>query len=193
MVTPSAITASPRWMATQEAAGLAEAAVARLVRRAPPGGGYVGEMGDYKVSRSIVVDAPPATLFEILTDPRKHPVIDGSGSVQATVSGPERLSLGSRFGMRMRIGIPFFISNKVVEFETDRLIAWRHLGRHRWRYELDPVGDGATRVTETFDYSMAPGRLLLHVSPFPARNATGIEATLKRLKSLAETGDVPAA
>ena len=82
----------------------------------------------------------------------------------------------------MRIGIPFFISNKVVEFETDRLIAWRHFGRHRWRYELDPVGDGATRVTETFDYSMAPGRLLLHVSPFPARNATGIEATLDNCK-----------
>jgi hypothetical protein len=33
-----------------------------------------------------------------------------------------------------------------------RLIAWRHVGPHRWRYELEPDPAG-TRVTETWDAS----------------------------------------
>src|SRR5688500_10263203 len=99
------------------------------------------------VSLSTIVNAPPATVFALLADPHRHPEFDGSGTVKGRVSGPHALSLGDRFGMRMRLGLPYVISNKVVEFEQDRVIAWRHVGHHVWRYELEPVDDG-TRVTE---------------------------------------------
>lgn len=140
-----------------------------------------------QVADSIVIAAPPAAIFDLLADPRQHPRIDGSGTVRSVVTGPERLSAGARFGMRMRMGAPYRVTNVVVEFEPDRRIAWRHFGRHVWRYELEPV-DGGTRVTETFDWSPAPLRALLDLSWIPRTNARAITATLRRLKDTVEKG-----
>ena len=138
------------------------------------------------VSRSVVVEAPASVVFDLLADPARHAELDGSGSVKGRVTGPARLSPGARFGMRMSLGLPYVISNVVVEFEEDRRIAWRHLGRHVWRYELEPLADGTTRVTETFDWSTALVPPVLELLGFPGRNAKGIEATLPRLKEVAE-------
>jgi uncharacterized protein YndB with AHSA1/START domain len=140
------------------------------------------------VSASVEIAAPPDTVFAILVDPRQHSRIDGSGSVRHTVSGPDRLSRGASFGVDMKLaGLPYRISNRVVEFEEGRRVAWRHFGGHRWRYELEPV-DGGTRVTESFDYSMyaAPQRLVIEALGFPGRNRRGIEQTLRNLRSVAE-------
>ena len=149
------------------------------------------------VSESVDIAATPQTIFAILADPRQHPRIDGSGSVQQTLRGPERLEKGSDFGMDMKLfGLPYQIRNHVVEFEEGRLIAWRHFGGHRWRYRLEPL-DGGTRVTESFDYSRygLPARLAIELARFPQRNRSGIEATLVKLKAAAEadmTMDSPA-
>lgn len=141
------------------------------------------------VSASTTIAAPPAAVFAILADPRQHARIDGSGTVRGALSGPERLELGSRFGMRMRIGAPYRIRNTVVEYDEDRLIAWRHLGTHRWRYELTPAGSGAgTVVTETWDVSHCngPTRWVLGALGYPRIHARSIPATLARLKDAAE-------
>jgi uncharacterized protein YndB with AHSA1/START domain len=143
-------------------------------------------VSDRQVSRDVVVDAPPSAVFALLADPREHGRFDGSGTVRSAIAGPERLALGARFGMSMRIGVPYTINNEVVEFEEDRRIAWRHAGHHRWRYELEPVGEGATKVTETFDWSGARIPKLLELVGYPARNARAIEATLPRLKACVE-------
>jgi hypothetical protein len=144
---------------------------------------------EYSVSNSIVVQAPPHDVFEVLADPRKHPIIDGSGTVREGISGPERLQLDSRFGMQMRIVVGYHITNTVVEFEENRLIAWRHTAPARWRYELEPVGEAATRVTETFDYSRMPLPKLVALLGLPKRNQRGIDATLERLKAYVENGE----
>ncbi len=138
-------------------------------------------------SATVTVAAPPATVFAIVADPRQHSRIDGSGTVRDAVSGPERLELGSTFGMSMKMGAPYRIKNKVVEHEPDRLIAWRHAGLHRWRYELAPTADGGTEVTETWDLSHypAPGRALLSTL-FGDKTQQAIEATLVKLKAAAE-------
>jgi uncharacterized protein YndB with AHSA1/START domain len=141
------------------------------------------------ISASTTINAAPHVVFDIVANPREHARIDGSGSVQDVTEGPERLSKGARFGVSMRLfGLPYKISNRVVEFDEDRLIAWRHFGAHRWRYELEPV-EGGTRVTETFDYSRhgTVGTLFLRLTGFPERNRRGIIETLVRLKSAAET------
>jgi uncharacterized protein YndB with AHSA1/START domain len=136
-----------------------------------------------QVSVSRVVDAPAREIFELLADPAKHPVIDGSGTVRASRStGPRRLEQGSRFGMDMRLGLPYRIRNTVVEFEDGRRIAWRHFSGHRWRWELNELGDGRTEVTETFDWSTARFPRIIELLGFPARNRDGIEATLDRLR-----------
>ncbi len=145
-------------------------------------------MSDKTVSRARVIAAPANEIFNILADPTRHPEIDGSGSVRkARLTDPERLELGSRFGMDMHIGVPYRITNTVVEYEQDRLIAWRHFGRHRWRYELEPV-DGGTRVIEAFDWSTSPIGKLLELARYPQRHGPHIEETLERLEAAVTSG-----
>lgn len=144
-------------------------------------------MGNLSVSASTTINAPTDVVFNILADPRQHQRIDGSGTVRALASGPDRLSDGARFAMGMKMGAPYRMSNRVVEFEEGRLIAWRHVGPHRWRYELAPVPAG-TQVTETWDasYYGRLGQACLKAVRLPARTQRGIDQTLVRLKEAAE-------
>ena len=141
---------------------------------------------ELSVSSSIVVHAAPEVVFAVLADPREHPVIDGSGSVRQEINGPERLQLGSRFGMRMRKSVGYRVTNRVVEFEKDRRIAWRNLLPAVWRYELEPAGESATQVTETFDYSRMPLAARFGRTKVVRDNHRSIEATLERLKAHVE-------
>ena len=147
-------------------------------------------MSSSSVSASTEVRASPSTVFAILADPRQHQRIDGSGSVRGSVSGPERLELGSTFAMDMKLGAAYQTKNTVVEFEEDRLIAWKHFAPHRWRYELEPTAEG-TRVTETWDLSRVPFpiRLGLRLLRFPERTRSGIEGTLRNLGREAEADE----
>ena len=105
-----------------------------------PGGNASTPADDDKVVRGIrFVPAEPQAIFDLLADPSQHPVIDGSGSVRSATEAPERLALGSKFSMSMKLGVPYKITNEVVEFEEPSLIAWQHMGKHVWRYRLRPV------------------------------------------------------
>ena len=141
------------------------------------------------ISESVTVDAPPAVVFAILADPRQHSRIDGSGSVGSVLKAPQRITRkGETFVVRMKLfGVPYVIRNRVVEFEPERRIAWRHFTANRWRYELEPV-DGGTRVTESFDPTRADGitDAVVRWAKFPERNRDGIRGTLQRLKAAAE-------
>ncbi len=150
-------------------------------------------MADKSRSASITIAAPPATVFAILADPRQHPRIDGSGNVKESLSGPDRLELGSEFGMDMKQGAKYKIKNKVVEFETDKVIAWRHMNPHVWRYELAPTADGGTAVTETWDLSKCnPVVRGVLSATFGAKTQKAIEGTLVKLKAAAEADSTTA-
>lgn len=136
---------------------------------------------DSTTSATTIVDAPPAEVFAFLRDPANHAIISGDGSVRGHVRGPRQLSLGDRFGMDMKLGVPYRISSKVVEYEQDQRIAWAHLGRHRWRWELAPTDDGGTEVTETFDLSTALFPPALRLLGFPARHDRNVERSVANL------------
>lgn len=135
------------------------------------------------VTASTVVAAPPAEVFALIANPHRHHEFDGSGTVRGATSGPERLALGDRFGMDMKIKLPYRITNRVVEFEQDRLIGWCHPAKAIWRYELEPV-DGGTRITETFDYRGSPVAKGMELFKMPQGNAKSIRDTLRRLVSI---------
>jgi len=144
-----------------------------------------------QVSVSRTIAASPQAIFDVLADPTLHPAIDGSGTVQAARGkNPERLSEGAKFSMDMRMGLPYVISNTVVEFEEPARIAWRHVGGHRWRYELVPTDDGnATEVTETFDWSTARFPPFIEWMGYPKKHPVGMAATLERLDDLVTGAD----
>lgn len=136
------------------------------------------------VSVERTISAPAAAIFDVLADPRQHPVIDGSGTVQAVRDGAAaRLSRGAEFGMSMKNGAAYKITNRVVEFEEGRLIAWRHFAGHRWRYTLTPVA-GGTHVREEWDPSRLRWvvRIAYRLVGYPERNRKGMVATLARLE-----------
>ncbi len=138
-------------------------------------------MGLRTVTVQRTVDAPPEAIFDVLADPAEHSVIDGSGTVRASHgTNPERLSLGAKFGMDMKAGAPYRVTNKVVEFTEGSQIAWRHFNGHVWRYTLEAVA-GGTRVTEQWDPTHAKNKWFLALVRFPSRNETGMRRTLDNL------------
>ncbi len=143
------------------------------------------DMDAQRASASIRINASAKTIFDLLADPSKHALFDGSDSVKK--ADPQRLALGSTFSVNMAIKVlPYRIGNTVVEFEDDRLIAWHHMGKHRWRYELEPIDDTTTLVTETFDWSLSQIAPALLAAGYPKRNLESIEKTLERLRQVVE-------
>ena len=141
---------------------------------------------DKSVSASRKIHARAHDIFVILTDPSKHPILDGETTVKGSISG-DKLELGSKFSMSMKMTLPYRITNTVVEYEEDSLIAWRHFYGHRWRYKLDGIAENVTLVTETFDYSTAKSPFLIKLMKFPEKNYQSIVATLERLANYVES------
>jgi len=137
-----------------------------------------------------VIPAPPDKIFDLLADAARHRDIDGSGTVRDSKDAPQRLSLGATFGMSMKLGVSYSMTNTVIEFDENRRIAWQtrgsgslgsKFGGRIWRYELEPV-DGGTRVRETWDISQEGLKFLVR----PGRNKTrkSMEQTLARVEEL---------
>jgi uncharacterized protein YndB with AHSA1/START domain len=137
-----------------------------------------------------VIPAPPEAIFALLADPRRHKDFDGSGTVRSAKKMPDTLQLGSKFGMSMRLGLPYSMESTVIEFEPNRRIAWQTFppGRARslaggriWRYELEPV-DGGTLVRETWDISQEKVKAV--VAPIRGKTIVAMRKTLERIESL---------
>lgn len=147
------------------------------------------------VSVERVVHAPAATIFELLATPSRHHEFDGSGTVRNARGAGGSVGLGDRFGMSMKMGVPYAMESEVVEFTQDRLIAWRttgpgKLGRYAggriWRYELEPDG-GATLVRETWDISGESAVSRPFVRRLASKTLKDMSATLDRLEELLGT------
>lgn len=122
------------------------------------------------VSVSRRIDVVPAVVFRVLTDPREHVSLDGSGMVRGPATDDAVLAgVGDIFVMKMHypeLG-DYEMINHVVEYEPDRRITWEPEAGHghpnagsakarwgqRWTYDLRPAGPDATIVTETYDCS----------------------------------------
>ncbi|HLT15559.1 MAG TPA: SRPBCC family protein [Acidimicrobiales bacterium] len=140
------------------------------------------DLRDDSVIATTTVDATPAEVFDFLRQPANHSIISGDGSVTGATSGPDRLSMGDRFGMSMKIVLPYRMRNTVVEYEQDRRIAWCHPGKHRWRWELEPDGEGRTKLTETFDMSTAVFPPALRLLGYPKRHLPNVARSVANVR-----------
>jgi uncharacterized protein YndB with AHSA1/START domain len=151
------------------------------------------EILDLKLPRTtaarIVIEAPAQQIFDLIADARCHPLFDGSGTLQGSISGPVRLHLGAKFGMAMKIKLPYRITNKVVAFEEGKKISWCHLMKWTWSYELEDLGNGRTQVTEIFDARDIPSFAAkwLNATGSLDRNPKWMAKSLVKLKALCES------
>ena len=142
-----------------------------------------------------LIAAPPEAIFALIADPARHRDIDGSGTVQGLKGECAPLALGSKFGMSMRMGIPYSMVSTVIEYEPDRRLAWqthgptaigRFVGGRIWRYRLEPV-DGGTLVHESWDISRESALTRPLVRQAAGDTARNMAATLERIETLVAT------
>ena len=139
------------------------------------------------------IPQPPEAIFAFLADPRRHHEIDGSGAVGHATSSPERVKLGDKFTMQMKLVVPYKMVSTIIEYEDNRRIAWqsrspgfggRFAGGRIWRYELEPVS-GGTRVRESWDISQEKTiRPLLRVGRVRQHTREAMESTLANIEKL---------
>lgn len=150
-------------------------------------------MSNDVVTVERVIPAPADKIFALLTDASRHVELDGSGALQGLKQEAKPLSLGSEFGMKMKVVLPYRMKNRVIEFEQDRRIAWQTLPDYPfteklaagriWRYELEPV-EGGTLVRESWDISkesIFTKPLIRNLGEETKRNMT---RTLERIEEL---------
>jgi uncharacterized protein YndB with AHSA1/START domain len=142
------------------------------------------------VSASREIAADCGDLFELIADPSQQPRWDGNDNLSEAAPGQRVRAVGDMFEMTNTSGR--VRENHVVEFEEGRVIAWRpsEVGKrppgHLWRWELEPLAIGRTRVTHTYDWSE-----LTDSNRLPRAKATTSDkllASIDRLATLAEAG-----
>lgn len=141
------------------------------------------------VSATREIAAPADRVFELIADPAVQPRWDGNENLAEAAAGQRVQSVGDVFVMTLtKDGA--VRENHVVEFAEGRCIAWcpAEPGAtppgHLWRWELEPVEGGRTRVTHTYDWSQ-----LTDENRFARARATtedNLHASLERLAALAE-------
>ncbi|MCW2601617.1 MAG: Polyketide cyclase/dehydrase [Frankiales bacterium] len=145
------------------------------------------------VSVERVIPASPEAIFALIADPRRHHELDGSGTVKTVRNAPEKLELGSEFGMNMRVVLPYAMKSRVIEYDENRRLAWQTVpaypltdklaGGRIWRYELEPV-EGGTLVRESWDISQERALTRAMVRQAAAQTAKNMEATLARIEAV---------
>ena len=140
------------------------------------------------VSASREIAAPADKIFELIADPSLQPRWDGNDNLAQARAGQRVRAVGDVFTMTLTMGSDR--TNHVVEFEEGRVIAWRPSEPgidppgHLWRWQLDPVDDARTLVTQTYDWSR-----LTDEARLPRARATTedkLQASIERLAALAE-------
>jgi hypothetical protein len=147
---------------------------------------------------STSIDASAEAVFAVLTNPKTHAAIDGTGWVVAPIDGDRITAAGQVFRMDMyhpnHPDQDYKVANLVEVFEAPRAIGWKpgnespdgelSFGGWTWRYDLEATGPSQTKVTITYDWS-AVGPEWREFLQFPAAPPEHIENSLKNLGDLA--------
>jgi Polyketide cyclase / dehydrase and lipid transport len=146
-------------------------------------------MTSERIEVQRTIDADPAAIFAILTDPQGHVAIDSSGMLQSAEGEPVT-AVGDSFVVHMdrealndypELG-RYDVTVRISAFDPGREIAWTILGRirpqigHVYGYRLEPV-DGSTLVTSYYDWSNIDEKWR-EASIFPVISEGALRATL---------------
>ncbi len=134
------------------------------------------------------VNAPAATIFELIADPSRQPEWDGNDNLTRAEAGQRVRAVGDVFSMTTTKGN--VRDNHVVELVEGELIAWKPAEQggppigHLWRWELAPGDGGGTLVTHTYDWTELHDEKRLGRAR--ATTSERLAASVDRLAELAE-------
>ena len=142
------------------------------------------------VSASCEIAAPADAIFDLIADPAQQIRWDGNDNLAEAAGGQRVHGVGEVFAVTTTSGV--VRENHVVEFSEGERIAWKPaepgqppIG-HLWRWELQPVGDGTTRVTHTYDWTDMHDEKRLQRARWTTPER--LRASMDRLAGIAERG-----
>jgi uncharacterized protein YndB with AHSA1/START domain len=159
----------------------------------------VGMTSD-RIEAQRTIDAEPAAIFAILTDPQGHVAIDSTGMLQSA-EGERVTAVGDGFVVHMdrealndypELG-RYDVTVQITAFEPGHEIAWTILGRirpqigHVFGYRLEPVAEGGTLVTSYCDWSQVDPKWR-DAGIFPVISDGALRATLGILARTVASG-----
>lgn len=89
---------------------------------------------DTKVTVERTIDASADAVFDILSNPHRHPALDGSGFIRSVDHADRIQKVGDVFTMNMvgdHMGGEYKTDNHVTGYVKDKLLAWQTARRHR--------------------------------------------------------------
>ena len=145
---------------------------------------------DKRITVERTINASSDAVFDVLSNPARHPELDGSGFIRSD-EGTNRIQhTGDVFTMNMsgdHMGGDYRTENHVVGYSPNQLLAWRTApaGKEppgwQWVWELESQGSDSTLVRHTYDWSDVTDQALLQKIGFPLVSQDQLEDTLVRL------------
>lgn len=154
-------------------------------------------MDDTKVTVERVIPASTADLFDVLSNPKRHADLDGSGFIVSDANAERIQRVGDVFTMNMtgdHMGGDYQTDNHVVGYADNSLLAWQTapVGTEpkgwQWVWELEPQAADSTLVRHTYDWSAVTDNDLLATVKFPLVSEDQLQDSLVRLDEAVSGG-----
>lgn len=149
-----------------------------------------------EIHSSIEIDAPPARVWEVISDVRN--ATQWSSQAVKIIAPGGRTTKGTRALNINKRGPMFWpTTSRVVEFEPGRRFANRiNENTTIWVFELEPTANGGTTLTErrevpeglTFVSRFLTDKFFGGQPSFTSEMGEGVSLSLKRIKALVEQG-----
>ena len=147
-------------------------------------------MSETSITVSRTIDAPAKDIFNVLSNPRRHSELDGSGFMRTGQNADRITASGQVFTMDMEgehMGGEYQTDNHVVGYDENKLLAWKTAPAGteppgwQWVWELNAVDANTTEVRHTYDWSAVTDKDLLAKNLFPLVSSAQLDATLAKL------------
>jgi len=145
---------------------------------------------DKRITVQRTIDAPTPDVFDVLSNPERHPELDGSGFVISDEKTDRITGTGQVFRMNMsgdHMGGDYQTDNTVTGFDPNHLLAWQTAPADtdppgwEWTWELTAQGSESTDVRLTYDWSKVTDPELLKKVSFPLVSQQQLEDSLANL------------
>lgn len=156
------------------------------------------EVMSERVSATRRIAASAHEIFTIVADPSGHVRIDGSGMLEAAPDARPLTAVGDTFDIAMDRTplndipglVKYSVRNTVTQIVPDRLIEWTigaidqpPLG-HVYGWQLDPVNDHETDVTNYCDWTNITAELRARRPDWPIVPVSMLEESVAKLQRL---------